>query len=175
MEEYRSRIQDDLGIASEQSYLDLAALCMEDRYVLLSGYDRELLEFGRVISIWLREHAADYPMAETIIGRTAAFWELPLNELTIKQLTEIYTILKFSIVRLCSDLPMEDKCDGVERILALGLSPVAVLCAAELETQDKEEIIRSLVSVLERPEMVASWPEAHRLALILRGVMDQNL
>ncbi len=172
--EYRKQIAEGLAAGTPEALCSLAALCAEEQFQLLAGDDNGLNRFARIMAVWAREDGASYPLSDTIIGRTAAFFEEPLQAVTQEQLTEVYRLLKFAVLRLQSDLPLQDQMEGVARVLVLGLTPVAVYCAAETESADRDRTLQAFAGILEREELVTAYPQAVRMRLILQSLLEQD-
>ena len=172
--EYRNRIAESLAAGTPEALRSLVSLCAEERFQLLAGMGVGLTRFAQIMAIWAREDSASYALSGTIIGRTAAFFEEPLQAVTQEQLTEVYTLLKFAVLRLQSDLPLQDQMEGVARVLVLGLTPVAVYCAAETESADRDRTLQAFAGILEREELVTAYPQAVRMRLILQSLLEQD-
>ncbi|MCR5674547.1 MAG: hypothetical protein K6G16_02445 [Lachnospiraceae bacterium] len=166
-EEYRERIRTGLRGGTEADYRQLRALCEEGRYGYLSGKDRELAVFRKVMQIWDLDQ--NRPIGESIIGRTAALWEEERTDVTPEQLAGVYQMLKYAILRTGSELPEEIKIEGIGRVLAIGLSPGAILMAAELEAENVGQTLTDLAGLMETETIRKNWPQAAVTAAILKG------
>ena len=169
--EYRERIAEGLRKGTPEGYQELCALCEEGVCLFLSSRSRELTLFRRIMRIWDVERGRT--AAETIIGRTAAFREESQTEVTLQQLIDVYTILKFSVFRLESELPEELQIEGILRVLALGLSPGAILLAAEFEAENKRKVLERYAALLEAAELAGTYPRARQIATVLRGAIGR--
>lgn len=146
---YRGRIGQLLAEGTPDSCRKLSGLCSEGRYLFLMRRDRELLLFWRVMCIYDRECAAGVSFDCTIFGRTAAFLGIATGELAAEQLTAVYTIVKFAVLRLDSALPAELVKEGFLRAAAWALSETAVAAVAEYESASADRVIAAYREVLQ--------------------------
>ena len=87
--EYRKRIAEGLAAGTPEALRSLVSMCAEEHFQLPAGSDTGLTRFAQIMAIWAREDSAAYALPDTIIGRTAAFYEEPLQAVTQEQLTEV--------------------------------------------------------------------------------------
>ena len=170
--EYQSRIDAALRSGTPEALQELRALCDEDRYLYLAEQDRELTTFRRIMLLWELEQKRT--PGDTIVERTAAFWEEPVTAVTAKQLLDSYAILKFAILRLGSELPEEAQTEGICRALALGFSTAAILFAAKTEAEDPGQALVRFADLLETPQASGICADNGRMAAILRGVAEKQ-
>ena len=168
-EEYKQKIRNGLQQGTDEGYLQLFSLCGEDRCHILSMRDKELLLFRRLLSTYLQERNAGYAHSDTIIGKASVFWNTPSTQLSIQQLIKFYTILKFSILRLETHLPEADCVEGVQRVVALGFSPIAISWVTEMEVFDKDAVLAMFIVILENPSISGQFPSAQTIASALRS------
>ncbi len=167
-EEYRIRIAEALREGGEEGYHELEMICEERDYDYLATRNKELLLFRRIVLVWLAERRVQKPIEETIIGRTAAFMNIPLSELTMKQLIETYTLVKFALFRLEDKLPEEERIEGVSRAMYLGISPEALILTARMEADKEREVLGAYAEALAHPVIRAEFSTAGQMEAVLR-------
>ncbi len=159
---YKEMIGDRLRNGTQQDLRELMRVTGTDEYQFLMTRDKELLLFWRVITVWYAEHANKRAPEETVIGRTAGFLGVLPNEVTYRQLIEIYTIVKFAFYRLGSELPDEKKIEGVLRALLFYPSPELLIMTAKNEMPDEKQSLIRLLEVMGtlRSSDESGWTDA---------------
>ena len=171
-QEYLDSIDNALQRGTEAAYQEIRFLCDEERYRFLAERDDELTVLNSIIRIWELER--NRPAEETIIGRTAIFLEESPVEVTRKQLSEVYAILKFALLRLETELPERVQAEGICRVLALDLTPGAIVLTAEREAEDRNYVLHRFADLLCTADIEKNYPRAGILAEILRGAVKIN-
>ena len=94
--------------------------------------------------------------------------DIPLSELTMKQLIETYTLVKFAMFRLEDGLPEAERIEGVTRVMFLGISPEALILTARMEAEKEREVLEAYADVLAHQVVRDEFPQAAQLETVLR-------